>query len=104
MPTYCLQVPQLLPEFLVRDLFKSLSTPNHSLVGNSNEEVDPKACQKAITGKANIKLKTCQEPDYSLLGYKSVWFSRKVPAFQRIWCLHSRRGNLQYLIPRKPEI
>jgi hypothetical protein len=59
MQTYCLQVPQLLPEVLVRDLFKSFSTLNDSLVGNSNEEVDPKAGQKAKTGKANIKL-TCQ--------------------------------------------
>jgi hypothetical protein len=57
MPTYCLQVSQLLPEILVRDLFKSLSTTNHSPVGDSNEEVDPKTCQKATTGKANIKLK-----------------------------------------------
>jgi hypothetical protein len=78
MRTYCLQVPQLLPEVLVRDLFKSFRTLNDSLVGNSNEEVDPKAGQKAKTGKVNIKL-TCQEPDYSLVGYKSVWFSRKVP-------------------------
>jgi hypothetical protein len=59
MPTYCLQVPQLLPETLVRDLFKSLSTANNSPVGDSNEEIDPKTCQKAITGKANITLKTC---------------------------------------------
>jgi len=72
MATYCLQVPQLLPEFLVRDLFNSLGTLNYSLVDDSNEKVDPKACQKAVTGKPNIKMKTCQEPDLSLLGYKSV--------------------------------
>jgi hypothetical protein len=45
----CLQVPQLLPEFLVRDLFNSLGTLNYSLVDDSNEKVDPKACQKDDT-------------------------------------------------------
>jgi hypothetical protein len=47
MPTYRLQIPQILPEIVVRHLLKSLSTSNQSPVGNSNYDVHTKTHQNA---------------------------------------------------------